>query len=66
MVMRMVKIIVDNDKCTGCGTCVDVCPVGVYELDTEAGKTKRVAEEECIECEACVDQCPEQAIKIES
>ena len=28
----MVKIVVDNNKCTGCGTCVDTCPVGVYEV----------------------------------
>lgn len=66
MVSKMVKIYVDDDKCSGCGTCVDVCPVGVYELDTDAGKTKRKAEDECIECQACVDQCPEHAIQIES
>ena len=23
---------VDADKCVGCGECVDVCPVEVYEL----------------------------------
>ncbi|RLI46262.1 ferredoxin, partial [Candidatus Bathyarchaeota archaeon] len=28
----MVEIKVDTEKCTGCGTCVDVCPVGVYEI----------------------------------
>lgn len=28
----MVKIVVNNDKCTGCGTCKDTCPVGVYEI----------------------------------
>ncbi|MEM2914495.1 MAG: 4Fe-4S binding protein, partial [Candidatus Bathyarchaeia archaeon] len=27
----MVRININLDKCTGCGTCVDVCPVGVYE-----------------------------------
>ena len=54
------------DKCTGCGTCVDVCPSGVYELDDAAGKTKVVAEDECIECLACQDQCPENAIEVET
>jgi ferredoxin len=31
----MVEIKVDNDKCTGCGTCVEVCPVEVFELKDE-------------------------------
>ena len=26
------NVTVDTDKCTGCGECVDVCPVEVYEL----------------------------------
>ncbi|MHA1783834.1 MAG: ATP-binding protein [Candidatus Helarchaeota archaeon] len=58
----MSKIVVDLDKCTGCGTCVDVCPSGVYEL--KGDKTSVVAEDECIECLACQDQCPENAITV--
>ena len=26
------SVTVDTDKCAGCGECVDVCPVEVYEL----------------------------------
>ncbi|MFX1564056.1 MAG: 4Fe-4S binding protein [Promethearchaeota archaeon] len=26
--------VVDKDKCTGCGTCVDVCPSEVFTLET--------------------------------
>ena len=62
----MSKIKVDMDKCTGCGTCVDVCPSGVYELDSDAGTTKVVNPDECIECLACEDLCPEGAIKVET
>ena len=61
--MTMPKVVVDMDKCTGCGTCVDVCPSGVYEMGD--GKTKVVAEDECIECLACQDQCPENAIEVQ-
>ena len=53
------------DKCTGCGTCVDACPSGVYELDEAAGKTKVVNPDDCVECLACEEQCPENAIKVE-
>lgn len=59
----MAKIIVDRDKCIGCGTCVDVCPVGVYELDEEQ-KSVPVHPEECIACLACVTECPSEAIEV--
>ena len=44
----MVKITIDLDKCNGDGICVDVCPSGVYELDSN-GKSKAVNPDECIE-----------------
>lgn len=30
--MEMPKVKVDLEKYDGCGTCVDVCPVMVFEL----------------------------------
>lgn len=53
---------VDQKLCTGCGACVEVCPVGVITL--EAGKA-RVDEHECIECGACEPECPVDAITVE-
>jgi NAD-dependent dihydropyrimidine dehydrogenase PreA subunit len=58
----MVKIVVNNDKCTGCGTCVDTCPVGVYEIKN--GKSVPVKLEECLVCRACEVQCSEGAIQV--
>jgi 2-oxoglutarate ferredoxin oxidoreductase subunit delta len=58
----MVKIIVDNHKCSGCSTCVEVCPVSVYELKNE--KAVAAKPEECLVCRACEVQCPENAIQI--
>ena len=40
------SVTVDTDKCAGCGECVDVCPVEVYEL--QDGKATPVNEEECL------------------
>ena len=58
--VRVVKIIVDS-KCTGCETCVNNCPAGVYEL--EDGKSVPVRVEECILCRTCESNCPEGAIQ---
>jgi len=60
----MPRIIVDFEKCTGCGTCVDACPVSVYELDEETKKTKIVNPNECLDCKACEIQCEAEAIQI--
>jgi len=62
----MAKITVDPEKCTGCGTCVDVCPVGVYELQGDPPKSVPVKPEECLLCEACVENCPTEAITVEA
>lgn len=37
----MVSIKVDVEKCTGCGTCVNTCPVTVYQLQKVEGKPSR-------------------------
>lgn len=59
----MSNITVDTDKCTGCGTCVDVCPSGVYEIIDNVSNV--VNPDECIECLACQEECPEGAITVE-
>jgi NAD-dependent dihydropyrimidine dehydrogenase PreA subunit len=58
----MVEIKVDAEKCTGCETCVDTCPVGVYEM--KDGKSVPVNVDDCIVCRACEMECPEGAIEV--
>ena len=58
----MAEVNVDLDKCTGCGTCVDVCPVEVFELTDE--KSAAVNADECIICKVCETECPENAIEV--
>jgi heterodisulfide reductase subunit A2 len=51
---------VDEDVCTGCGICVEVCP---YEART-LNERKRIAEVNdalCTGCGACIAACPSNA-----
>jgi NAD-dependent dihydropyrimidine dehydrogenase PreA subunit len=58
----MVEIKIDKDKCDGCGTCVDTCPVEVFEIKEEKSVPVNVGE--CLVCMACEVQCPSGAIKV--
>jgi len=52
---------VDTEKCTGCGLCVDACPVEAIRLDDGVAL---VDKEACTECGLCVDECPNEAISM--
>ena len=45
-------------KCTGCGTCVRICPMGNISLVDG----KAAFSDNCISCFACYHRCPENAI----
>jgi len=58
---NIVKI--DEEKCNGCGQCVDACAEGAIE--TIHGKAKLVSEVYCDGLGACIGHCPQDAITIE-
>jgi 4-oxalocrotonate tautomerase family enzyme len=58
----VVTLKLDPDKCTGCGTCLTVCPRGVLKL---ADRKALIFEKDaCIECGACMLNCPDGAIAV--
>lgn len=52
---------VDEDKCTGCGKCQEVCPNNtITTLDSDA---RKIENKECLVCFRCEDVCPVDAIE---
>jgi uncharacterized protein (DUF362 family)/ferredoxin len=54
-------LVLDMEKCTNCGKCVEYCPIGLElpaALSEAGGKDDR-----CIHCVYCFCVCPESAIK---
>ncbi len=53
---------IDKDKCIGCGMCTEVCPHGVFELNSK--KADMIDYNGCMECGACSQNCPSSAITV--
>jgi 2-oxoglutarate ferredoxin oxidoreductase subunit delta len=62
-------IVVDEQKCKGCGVCIPACPTSVIELANEVnGKGYHFAymehPDECIGCANCAIVCPDGVITV--
>jgi ferredoxin len=63
---------IDEEKCTGCGKCVNICPIKAIEwvsndreTDSKFGKKVKVNKEMCLGCGVCVRTCPNNSIVLE-
>jgi NAD-dependent dihydropyrimidine dehydrogenase PreA subunit len=58
------SIVIDEEKCIGCGICVEYCNVDAIRINEEKGIVEVVDLELCIECHSCQQMCPEKAIRV--
>jgi len=52
-------IYIQNQKCIGCGACINACPVGAIQL---VNGLAAIDQDKCQQCEVCLTVCPENAI----
>ncbi|MDI6886183.1 MAG: ferredoxin [archaeon] len=62
----MAKPVVDPDLCTGCESCVDICPE-VFEMgDDGLSWVKNPNACNNCDCQEAIDNCPVEAISWEA
>lgn len=62
----MISIEIDPKGCTGCGLCVELCPLSVFEF-SRSGKDsipEVIRPESCCACMTCSGKCPQSAILV--
>lgn len=63
---------IDQSDCTGCGKCVNVCPVEAIALSSANDPKKpnrkqaTLIEDRCLGCGLCVRACPEKVINLQA
>ncbi len=55
---------INEEACSGCTMCDQVCPRGVFQMDRESHKAQLLHPGKCVNCHACVQQCPEHCLTI--
>jgi coenzyme F420 hydrogenase subunit beta len=58
--------VVKRKLCTGCGTCVGICPRGALEMVLKKGRyVARLDKERCNRCGLCYEACPGHGVDFE-
>ncbi len=55
---------IDEKLCTGCGICLEDCPMDVIRMNEETDKAYIRYPGDCQSCHLCEMACPENAIDL--
>jgi 2-oxoglutarate ferredoxin oxidoreductase subunit delta len=62
------RIIIDTNRCKGCGLCITVCPKSSIEIAEESNPSgyfpAKAKNEDCTACSQCAIVCPEGIIEV--
>lgn len=68
----MSRVTFNEERCKGCGNCIQVCPKGIIafseRLNVKGYHPAEVTEErmsQCIACVSCARMCPDCVIVVE-
>ena len=64
-----IKVVIDRDRCKGCGYCVEFCPRGALEMSQEMNAKgyllpELADESKCLGCGLCEVICPDFGIHV--
>jgi hydrogenase-4 component H len=61
------RVVVETDKCTGCGGCADVCPSRCILVTDTAPRWRIIRRhlDRCIHCGRCADACAYGSVRLD-
>jgi len=59
---KQIAFRVHEDRCIGCGVCVDACPMKILKMENDLCVMADISR--CLECGTCIRECPQDAIVI--
>jgi 2-oxoglutarate ferredoxin oxidoreductase subunit delta len=63
------KIIINSERCKGCGLCIEVCPKGGIVISRQSNKhgyfPAEAVNSDCTGCAMCALMCPDAVIVVQ-
>ena len=61
----MAEVAIDTAACTGCGRCVEICPVDVLRPSPSLPVAIVAYPRDCCGCRLCAQECPVDCITVD-